>query len=303
MIDSNRQRQALYYSSRKDDASQEFPHGPPSPSGGKYSLMLNSNSFIVIPNVQEHDVMTLRFWLFLSQSTPDDHWKSLVYTKEESTGNKNLEVQLWPSQNRLQFRIKTSLGIETIDTIASLLPRKWYNIAITTINNQNKILIYINGYLDSSSRVLRGDYQTTREKTNYIFGEGSDVKGIEGYIDRVQLYSRELEVVELAPAYAFSQVSKDPFIVHGCQSCSFAEAELVCRSIGSSSLRINDQETNSEYAMCTLEDLYYTEGFNFARMMGWFKPFIKDDDSGTLWVRDLDEGRNKKELERKKIGL
>lgn len=227
MVDSNRQRQALFYSPANHTGMEEFPHGPPSPSGGKYSLILESNSYISIPDVQEHDTMTIRFWMFLTQSSPNNSWKSVLYSEEETTGNVNLEVQLWPSLNRLQIRILTSTGIETIDTIASLLPRRWYNIAITTISSQNKANIYINGYLDSSSRVLRGDRQTTRQNTNYYFGLNGNTRGVGAYIDHVQIYSRELDIMELTPAYSFIQSTKDLFIVHGCQSCNFAEAELV----------------------------------------------------------------------------
>jgi len=227
MIDSNRQRQALFHSPTNPEGSEIYPHGPPSPSGGKYSLILENNSYMSIPDVQEHDTMTIRFWIFLTEASPDDSWKSVLYSEEESTGNVNLEVELWPSQNRLQIRILTNTGVETIDTIASLLPRKWYNIAITTISSQNRANIYINGYLDSSSRILRGDRQTTRQNTNYYFGQNGNTRGVEAYIDHVQIYARELEVVELAPTYAFLQATRDLFIVHGCQSCNFGEAELV----------------------------------------------------------------------------
>lgn len=55
--------------------------------------------------------------------------------------------------------------------------------------------------------------------------------------------------------------------------------------------------------MCTLEDMYMNEGFNFARVMGWFRPFIKDDDSGTIWIRDLDENGDELALNRNKVGL
>lgn len=48
---------------------------------------------------------------------------------------------------------------------------------------------------------------------------------------------------------------------------------------------------------------YTGEGFNFARMMGWFKPYDKDDDSGTIWLRDLDQDLSNDEKNRDRIGL
>lgn len=227
MIDSNRQRQALYYSPDHLNGSETFPHGPPSPTGGKFSLQLESNSHIRIPSVQQQETMTIKFWMFLTQPSPDDSWKSLLYMQEESTGNANLEVQLWPSENRLQVRILTSNVIETLDTVANLLPRKWYHIAITTISSKNEALIYINGYLDSSSRVLRGDHQTARQNTSYYFGSHETTRGVYAYIDHIQIFSRQLENAELLPAYSFMQSTKDLFIIHACQSCTYEETELV----------------------------------------------------------------------------
>lgn len=55
--------------------------------------------------------------------------------------------------------------------------------------------------------------------------------------------------------------------------------------------------------MCTLEDLYLNEGFNTARVMGWFTPFNKDDDSGTIWIHDQDLDSSEENKRLKKIGL
>jgi hypothetical protein len=303
IVDTKQHQQAYFYTESWTDTNEIFNPGPPSPSGGKYSLVLDRSSYLLIPNVHEQNTMTMRFWIFLNTANPDDNWKSLYIIKEQSTMKTNIEVKLWPSINRLQVLVTTSQGIEIIDTFSSLLPRKWYNIAVSIINNENRVAIYINGYLDPGSKNLHGNFEFANQVTNYFIGETNETKGVEAYIDRVQIYPRELEHWEITPAYSFMQSTRDLFIVHGCQSCTYNETELTCRSYGSSSIRINDQETISEYAMCTLEDLYISEGFNFARMMGWFKPYDKDDDSGTLWLRDLDQDISDEEKNRDRIGL
>ena len=53
----------------------------------------------------------------------------------------------------------------------------------------------------------------------------------------------------------------------------------------------------------SLEDLYMSEGWNTARTMGWFTPFSKDDDSGTIWIRDVDRNSTETEKSLKKITL
>ena len=227
LIDSVAEQSAYYYSVYSDKPEENFPHGPPSPSGSKYSLILTPDNYFVVPTVVDKNTMTIRFWLFITTVTPDDHWKSLFWTREVGSDSQSLEVKLWPTLNRLQIHIKTDLGVETIDTIASLLPRRWYNIAITTINDKNKVNIYINGLLDGNSMVLKGNRETTRQVSDYILGRSSDLKGVNAYVDRFQIYSKELDPVLLMPAYTFMQSTKDPFIVHGCQSCKYDEAALV----------------------------------------------------------------------------
>lgn len=255
IVDTKQHKQAYYYTNTWTDTREIFRPGPPSPSGGKYSMILDQTSYLLVPNVQEQNIMTLRFWVFLNAATPDDHWKSLYVVKEQSTHNTNIEVKLWPSINRLQLLLTTSQGIEIIDTVSSLLPRKWYSIAVTIINNQNRVNVYVNGYLDPSSTKLHGNIEFTNQMTSYFLGFSNDTKGAQAYIDRVQFYPRELRAEELIPAYSFMQSTRDLFIVHGCKSCTYNETELTCRSYGSSSLRYNEIETTSEYAMCTLEDL------------------------------------------------
>jgi len=218
MIDSHQQRQAFYSSINSNDPRETFPHGPPSPSGSKFSLSLTEDAYITVPRVVDRNVMTTRFWLFINTVNPEHHFKSLFYTREVSSGNRNLRVRLWPGINRLQVIVGTESGDETIDTISSLLSRKWYNIAITIINDQNRVNVYINGYLDGNSMVLSRNRETTNEVSDYIIGRSADLPGVNAYVDGLQIFERELEPVEITPANSFLQSSATPFIMHGCQS-------------------------------------------------------------------------------------
>lgn len=190
-------------------------------------MTLTSDAYFTVPNVVDKNTMSVSFWIFITTVTPDDHWKSLFWTKQTGSNIRNLEVKLWPKINRLQLLINTADGVETIDTISSLLPRRWYNIVITTINDKNVVNVYINGYLDGNSAVLKGDRETTGEKCDYVLGKSPDTKGVNAYIDKLQIYSKELDPIHLMAGMAFIQSTSKPFIVHGCQSCTFAEAELV----------------------------------------------------------------------------
>lgn len=302
MVDKVNSTQGLYYSVSSNEPNEQYPHGPPSPIGSKYSLELLSDSKVVFPNVVDHNIMTTRFWIFLKDVNPSNSWKTLFRTESEG-GNTHLEVKLWPNINRLQVAIKTTSGVETINTVASLLPRRWYNVAITVINDKNMLNIYVDGIMDGNSLVLKGNRDTTKVESNYTFGRSEELIGVNAYIDKVQIFSRELRTIELAPSYAFMQSTKDPFIVHGCESCTYPEAELVCKSVNSVSIQTRQQTDKSDYAICSLQDLYLNEGFNTARIMGWFTPSHKDADSGTLWLRDRDEHSSAVNKQNSKIAL
>jgi hypothetical protein len=218
IIDSHQQRQATFNSIGSPTPSETFPHGPPSPSGSKFSLILTEDSYLTIPRVTDRNIMTIRFSLFLTSTTRDHHWKTLFYTRDTTSEAVHLRVRIWPTVNRLQVVVGTETGEETIDTISRLLVRRWYNIAITIINDQNRVNIYINGYLDGNSMVLKGNRETTNEVSDYIFGRSADLPGVNAYLDNVQIFERELEPVEIMPANAFIQSLSTPFIMHGCQS-------------------------------------------------------------------------------------
>lgn len=68
-------------------------------------------------------------------------------------------------------------------------------------------------------------------------------------------------------------------------------------------IRTKEDTHKSNYEICSLDDLYLNEGFNTARIMGWFTPFSKDDDSGTIWIRDQDEHSSHENKNQNKIGL
>lgn len=302
MRDTKQRQQAYYYSINTEQASERFLHGPPSPVGSKHSLDLTSDAYVVIPNVVDRNTMTVKFWMFIKDANSDNTWSSLFFNTD-SNNDRYVEIKLWPITNRLQFILKTVSSSETIDTNASLLTRRWYSISYTITNDKNRIDIYINGIHDGQSGVLKTNRETTKVTFNYVFGKSPQLKGVNAYIDKVQIYSRELQPSELITGYAFLQSLKDPVIVHGCQSCTYSEAELVCKNIDTVGIRTKDEADKSDYAICSLQDLYLSEGWNFARAMGWFAPFSKNDDSGTIWIREIDEKSSKSDKLLKKITL
>lgn len=227
MIDTKKYTQAYYFSVNSDKASEEFAHGPPSPIGTKYTLDLTIDSYAVFPKVVDKNIMTIRFWLFLKDANPDNTWKSLFRTQSTKNNDRFMTIQLWPTTNRLQFNVKTSMSNEIIDTNACLLSRRWYLIAVTIDNDKSSISIFINGVEDGKSMFLKGSRQNKNVEFNYVFGRTPEMKGVNAYLDRFQIYSRELETYELTPSYSFLQSTRAPFILQGCQSCDYSEAEMV----------------------------------------------------------------------------
>lgn len=174
--------------------------------------------------------MTLDFWIFLVDEIPNDGWQMLFYSIETNSSHPNqsdMEIKLWPSINRLRFNIRTERGIETIDTVSSLLSRRWYNIVVTTINDQNKFNVYIEGMLDPSSIELKGTRQTTNMMFSHTFGGSSSLIGTNMYLGSYRISQHAYTGVQIKPGYRFLQSTRDPFIRHGCSSCTYSEAETV----------------------------------------------------------------------------
>ena len=111
-------------------------------------------------------------------------------------------------------------------------------LLLITIGVQS--VFFINGIEDGKSMFLKGSRQTKNTEFNYIFGRTPELKGANAYLDRFQIYSRELETYELTPSYSFLQSTRDPFILHGWQSWDYAEAELVWKNIRSVGIRTKE---------------------------------------------------------------
>ena len=118
-------------------------------------------------------------------------------------------------------------------------------LLLITIGVQS--VFFINGIEDGKSMFLKGSRQTKNTEFNYIFGRTPELKGVNAYLDRFQIYSRELETCELTPSYSFLQSTRDPFILHGWQSWDYAEAELVWKNIRIVGIRTKEDFDKSDY--------------------------------------------------------
>ena len=195
--------------------------------------------------------------MFLKDPNPDNTWRSLFRTQHSQNNQRFLTVQLWPMTNRLQLNVKTSVSNEIIDTNAWLLSRRWYQIAITINNDRSSISIFINGIEDGKSMFLKGSRQTKNTEFNYIFGRTPELKGVNAYLDRFQIYSRELETYELTPSYSFLQSTRDPFILHGWQSWDYAEAELVWKNIRTVGIRTKEDYYKLDFIQLRLDIFFF----------------------------------------------
>ena len=177
ILDKITNQQAWYYSVSSNSPSGRFMHGPAPPVGDKYSLSLTRDARLDFPNILDQNTMTLDFWVFLTDINPSDAWQMLFYATNIRTGQRELEVRLWPDINRLRVNIRTDHGLESIDTVSNLLPRRWYNIILTSVNDRNVFNIYIEGMLDPNSRRLSGTRQTASTYYNHTFGRSNDLMG------------------------------------------------------------------------------------------------------------------------------
>lgn len=177
ILDKITNQQAWYYSVSSNSPSGRFMHGPAPPVGDKYSLSLTRDARLDFPNILDQNTMTLDFWVFLTDTNPSDAWQMLFYATNIRTGQRELEVRLWPDINRLRVNIRTDHGLESIDTVSNLLPRRWYNIILTSVNDRNVFNIYIEGMLDPNSRRLSGTRQTASTYYNHTFGRSNDLMG------------------------------------------------------------------------------------------------------------------------------
>ena len=265
IIDTVSRRQAWYSSIASDAPSGRYPHGPPVPNGDKFSLSLTWEAHGTFPEVYQETIMTHSVWMFLTDGRPSNAWQMVMSMTDAATAQTALEIKLWPDLNRFRINVHTDEGMVSIDTISSLLPRKWYHVTLVFINDQSRVDIYLDGIKDPSSGLLQGDIRTAHGLYNMTVGRTPDLVGS-------NMYFGYYEIRNVAP----NLPQKDQFIVHGCSSCNHAEAELKCNAM------------DSFYYICSLEDLHTNLGFNVAKNMGWFSSTDSDNDSGTIWLRDME---------------
>jgi hypothetical protein len=120
---------------------------------------------------------------------------NIVGNTNKNTGSIQLSIRD-DSRLRLEVYSTDGGGLETAYNNIHLLTNKWYHVAVLYSKNPNQVKYYINGELDRI--VTLSNQVACRIGPLYIGSYADDTRFLDGVLDELRIYNRQLTESEIA---------------------------------------------------------------------------------------------------------
>lgn len=154
-------------------------------------------TFLSIPSIlnMANEDSTISFWVNVDEETSDNRTENTILLQQEGAGRSILYYA--PSNQR--DRLGSFVGGSNIYGEESLEQGKWYNLTIVSKKDKKEIDFYINGELDSTHTV--GLFPNSNDPLRIGDHKGNDGYALNGIIDEVLIYGRNLSDYEISNIY------------------------------------------------------------------------------------------------------
>lgn len=154
-------------------------------------------TFLSIPSIlnMATENSTVSFWVNIDEATSDSRAESTILLQQEGAGRSILYYA--PSSQG--DKLGSFVGGSNIYGDESLNKGEWYNITLTSNKDSKEVEFYINGELDSTHKV--GAFPNSNDPLRIGDHKGSDGYALNGIIDEVLIYGRELSEEEISNIY------------------------------------------------------------------------------------------------------
>lgn len=154
-------------------------------------------TFLSIPSIlnMATENSTVSFWVNIDEATSDSRAESTILLQQEGAGRSILYYA--PSSQ--SDKLGSFVGGSNIYGYESLNQGEWYNITLTSNKDSKEVEFYINGELDSTHKV--GAFPNSNDPLRIGDHKGSDGYALNGIVDEVLIYGRELSQEEISNIY------------------------------------------------------------------------------------------------------
>ena len=242
---------------------------------GSSALFTHSNNdYITVPHKHSFNSNDFSFTFLLyihsSHAIHDKPYITLLHKGNDNNSTSTPSIKYNTHTHRLQINLLSN----HMNSIAKLLPHKWFHVAL--IKRGHNMQLYINGIKDVALRTVSSfEYN---EDTLYIGGtpfEENSRSEFSFLMDELKYYT-----VALSEDYVQAEASpvlggiEPSFIQVGCLKCSVREAKEAC-----------DEEKG--YRLCTSIELHVA-GYQVARTLGLISDSNMQIWTHNVWLNEAD---------------
>lgn len=154
-------------------------------------------TFFSIPSIlnMANEDATVSFWVNIDKETSDNRAENTILLQQEGAGRSILYYASSKNGNKLG----SFVGGSNIYGTESLLHGQWYNLTLVSRKDKKEIDFYINGVLDSTHNVE--SFSNSNEPLRIGDHKGNDGYALNGIIDEVLIYGRNLSEYEISNIY------------------------------------------------------------------------------------------------------
>jgi hypothetical protein len=149
--------------------------------------------------------MTVSVWIKSNTTVYANN--GYIVSKYKTTDNNRMWALTAGTDGKLRLITSTNGTTATISSFTTNIPTEWMHVTLTTADQGDTFLVYINGVY---SETITSSVVYINKTANLEIGglEGSATSNFEGLIDDVRIYNRVLTDQEIYSIYRWGEFSK-----------------------------------------------------------------------------------------------